>query len=342
MSNMNANKMISTNCGDMSVSLVSTVGSLSMAVCTVAVLSPGDKIGLRRGACLSALGFIFFLSLFDFLNSVALRTRTGSRIRKKYHLKLSDVFDISNKIVSAVQAALSCITGTIVCMWSCTRSFLHASHFMSEAYAWFGASYFFYDIWSMYQVHCNSTESQRQNKGKGYFNNLCYYLKTQPVMIMHHLFIGSFGFLIIVYLRKGLGDCIFGFVYLMELSTPFVSLRGILSRLKMKATNLYRTNGLIMILTFFICRVAMFPYLCYVYSQIIGLPYFEAFLGLPRGCKISIAILLFPQVYWFCLMVIGAIRVFQTEGNLTNNKYIKNTPDVDDNSTESQNGRTNS
>jgi hypothetical protein len=34
------------------------------------------------------------------------------------------------------------------------------------------------------------------------------------------------------YLRGGLGDCVFGFVYLMELSTPFVSFRGILSRLK--------------------------------------------------------------------------------------------------------------
>jgi hypothetical protein len=34
------------------------------------------------------------------------------------------------------------------------------------------------------------------------------------------------------YLRGGLGDCVFGFVYLMELSTPFVSFRGILSKLK--------------------------------------------------------------------------------------------------------------
>jgi Na+/glutamate symporter len=104
------------------------------------------------------------------------------------------------------------------------------------------------------------------------------------------------------YLRGGLGDCIFGFVYLMELSTPFVSFRGILSRLKvslhqfhwlqylacssgkvfhvvsmfqMKSSQLYVINGLVMLVTFFFCRVIMFPYVFYLYSRIVGLSYWE-------------------------------------------------------------------
>lgn len=36
------------------------------------------------------------------------------------------------------------------------------------------------------------------------------------------------------YLRGGLGDCFFGYIYLMEASTPFVSLRGILSKIGLK------------------------------------------------------------------------------------------------------------
>lgn len=56
------------------------------------------------------------------------------------------------RLVSAVQAAFSCVTGAVVCAWSCTRDLMKSSHFMSEAYAWFGAAYFFYDIWSMYMV----------------------------------------------------------------------------------------------------------------------------------------------------------------------------------------------
>lgn len=58
-------------------------------------------------------------------------------------------------------------------------------------------------------------------------------------------------------------------------------------------------------------------------------------MALPRGCKISIAILLLPQMYWFCLMVLGAIKVFRPQnnkqqngctsltGNCGNNKSIK-------------------
>lgn len=98
------------------------------------------------------------------------------------------------RTVSAVQALLSCVTGTVVCVWSCTRNFLRSSHFMSEAYAWFGAAYFFYDIWSMYRVH----SSHDRNYHGCRLARLKDYLTKQPVIVLHHLFIGSFGFLVIV------------------------------------------------------------------------------------------------------------------------------------------------
>lgn len=245
-----------------------------------------------------------------------------------------------------MQAALSCVTGAIVCLWSCTRNFLHSSHFMSEAYAWFGAAYFFYDIWSMYKVYIVTPNTKKSHKKESSDDKINFktspsneelifpdqtnetekngattsetqysftlkndmslidivlsfllYCKDQPIIIMHHIFIGGFGFLVIVvrsltfvlayvglislillffqYLRGGLGDCVFGFVYLMELSTPFVSLRSILSRLKMKSTLLYLINGILMLVTFFVCRILVMPYLCWIYSQTIGLPYWE-------------------------------------------------------------------
>nr|CAD7425735.1 unnamed protein product [Timema monikensis] len=82
-------------------------------------------------------------------------------------------------------------------------------------------------------------------------------------------------FIPLYYLRGSLGDCVFGFVYLMELSTPFVSFRGILSKLKMKSSHLYVVNGLAMLVTFFFCRVVMFPYVCYLYSRLVGLTYWQ-------------------------------------------------------------------
>ncbi|KAJ9595331.1 hypothetical protein L9F63_027284, partial [Diploptera punctata] len=244
-----------------SLLLMSVLGSIGIAAGSVLILGPEDRISLTRGAWLSVLGLIFFVSLFDLLNYVALRTSVGHMFRKKYELTLAEVLDISNKTVSAVQALLSCITGSVVCIWSCTRNFLRSSHFMSEAYAWFGAAYFFYDI-------CHSVFTRRP------------------------------------------GRLYFGFVYLMELSTPFVSFRGILSRLKMKSSQLYIMNGLVMLVTFFFCRVVMFPYVCYLYSQLVGLPYLEAVMSLPIGCKIGITVLMLPQLYWFSLMLYGAVRVF--------------------------------
>ncbi|KAJ9581266.1 hypothetical protein L9F63_023538, partial [Diploptera punctata] len=306
-----------------SLLLMSVLGSIGIAAGSVLILGPEDRISLTRGAWLSVLGLIFFVSLFDLLNYVALKPLWVICFAKSiaffYRLEYLNCVTLAYRTVSAVQALLSCITGSVVCIWSCTRNFLRSSHFMSEAYAWFGAAYFFYDIWSMYRVHSSSTVSN----GHGCrLARLKDYLTKQPIIVLHHLFIGSFGFLVIVYLRGGLGDCIFGFVYLMELSTPFVSFRGILSRLKMKSSQLYIMNGLVMLVTFFFCRVVMFPYVCYLYSQLVGLPYLEAVMSLPIGCKIGITVLMLPQLYWFSLMLYGAVRVFCRRDHITKNARL--------------------
>lgn len=242
---------------------------------------------------------------------------------------------------------------------------------MSESYAWFGAAYFFYDLWSMYKVHIakvadklflvklreaatagtsRAPENGRQaqydsstSNGNGQrsflldyddnnMDNLKYreicdgyeneiqvlqegqpsffqYLKSEPLMVGHHIFIGSFGLSVIVFLRGGLGDCIFSHIYIMEASTPFVSFRSILSTLGMKKHRLYVINGLLMMFTFFVFRILLLPYLLIWYSIKINTPLLAAILALPRGCKISISILFLPQFYWFYLIVRGAMKV---------------------------------
>ncbi|KAI8441859.1 hypothetical protein MSG28_005543 [Choristoneura fumiferana] len=298
---------------------VSNVASLLTALNVVSDLRPEDKITIKRGCALTLLGLVYFTTLFELLNTLAL----SSSLRHKYRLSCGDVLDVNNKLVSAVQALFCCVTGAVVLGWSCARDVVHASHFVSEGYAWFGAAYFFYDIWSMYMVHVNMVLGDVKDKSRKPKNGALaaapaklsptffQYCKHEPVILFHHLFIGGFGFLVIVYLRGGLGDCVFGFVYLMELSTPFVSFRGILSRLKLKATRAYVLNGVLMLLTFLFCRVLSLPYVCYMYSKVIGLSYFETIQSLPTGCKVSIFILLLPQLYWFYLMSAGAVKVFR-------------------------------
>lgn len=340
-------------------SLLYSVGSFALACASLSTLNPSDRISVQKGALLISLGFVYFVALTEFLNKLLLKTALGHNFVKRYRLRVSDVLDITNKLVSAVQAAFSCIAGLFVCRWSCPRNFLHASHFLSESYAWFAASYFFYDLWSMYKIYAaeaaiklkakllgvqsaaadnNNGDAATNGGGKPTtvglhdalddipsvgrgtlsFVNPCKmgipsfakYLASHPLMVFHHLFIGSYGLVVISYLRGGLGDCVFSFMYMMELSTPFVSFRSILSVMGLKQTKLYVINGLVMLVTFFWCRVFLMPYVCYYYSQVISKPFFEAVWNLPWGCKVSILALFLPQLYWFRLMVRGAVKVF--------------------------------
>ncbi|XP_041785485.1 ceramide synthase [Anopheles merus] len=363
-------------------SLLYSVGSFALACASLSTLDPSDRITVQKGALLISLGFVYFVALTEFLNQLLLRTTIGHSFVKRYRLRVSDVLDITNKLVSAVQAAFSCIAGLFVCRWSCPRNFLHASHFLSESYAWFAASYFFYDLWSMYKIYAaeaalklkvklglqSSAAGDNNNQGGGRngtakgddaagnggmekaatlqaledipsvaqgtlsfvtpcklgIPSFAKYLASHPLMVFHHLFIGSYGLVVISYLRGGLGDCVFSFMFMMELSTPFVSFRSILSVMGLKQSKLYVINGLVMLVTFFWCRVFLMPYVCYYYSQVVNKPFLEAVWNLPWGCKVSILALFLPQLYWFRLMVRGAMKVFFPPKNKRNTTIAAN------------------
>lgn len=339
-------------------SLAFTIGSFGMAWGSLMSFSPADRISLQRGAFLSSMGIVYFSSLTHFFNAFLLETSNGLKIRKRFRLKFSDVLDITNRLVSATQALFSSLAGVIVCRYSCAKSFLYGNHYMSEAYAWFGAAYFFYDMWSMYKVHAALTAQKVADKlsqvpgtsklkklnggdggnGKMYENGghrkaeesndsdkqvfvydgnantsgtgFAKYILSNPIMTIHHIFIGSFGLAVITYLKGGIGDCMFSHFYMMELSTPFVSFRSILSRMNMKNSKIYVINGLLMIGTFFVFRVLLLPYLFYAYSTFANISLWQAITTIPRVSKISIGILFIPQYYWFYLMMLGATKVF--------------------------------
>ncbi|VEN57421.1 unnamed protein product [Callosobruchus maculatus] len=314
--------------------------ALLTSILTVNDLEWDSHISTGRGIVLFFCGLVFFTSLYLALNVLFIHTAQGRRISKIYKLSYGDVIDISNKEVSAVQALFCCITGGTSVCHSCSRNPLRSSHYISEAYGWFGAAYFLYDIWSMYKVY--AAKHIQPDTGAGdthpaldrFMRKLFMivaYLKHNAMIVGHHIFIGGFGFLVITSLRGDFGDCFFGFVYLMEASTPFVSLRGILSKIGMKNSTVYVMNGLVMLAVFFVCRIAMFPYTIYLYSRSIGTDFISAVQTLPKGCLVSIAILLIPQVYWFHLMLIGATKVLKKSASNNNNlrnvknmKHVKN------------------
>jgi len=96
---------------------------------------------------------------------------------------------------------------------------------------------------------------------------------------------------------------------IMEASTPFVSLRAILYNLHLRHSMAYVINGLVMVLAFFSCRLLIYPWFYYVYASSLGVTMLEALKTTPFRCASFMIFAILPQIYWFRIMVLGALKV---------------------------------
>ncbi|MCL4136393.1 UNVERIFIED_CONTAM: hypothetical protein GTU68_004185 [Idotea baltica] len=128
-------------------------------------------------------------------------------------------------------------------------------------------------------------------------------------MVIHHILMVGLFFPILVKCVS-MGNFIAGCFFLMELSSIFVNLRFILSKIGMKRSTLYLINGIFMMATFALCRVLIFPfmYFCYLYQQsyMLKLSYTETFLKVPVVCHLSSILIMIPQIYWLSNIIKGA------------------------------------
>ncbi|GCC39276.1 hypothetical protein chiPu_0022844 [Chiloscyllium punctatum] len=95
-----------------------------------------------------------------------------------------------------------------------------------------------------------------------------------------------------------------------EVSTPFVCLGKVLIQYRQQHTLLHKLNGIMMLATFFICRILLFPYMYWVYGRELGIPLYRVPLELPPHYNLAAFLLLAPQLYWFSLICRGAWRLF--------------------------------
>ena len=96
---------------------------------------------------------------------------------------------------------------------------------------------------------------------------------------------------------------------IMESSTPFVSMRAILYNLNLRHSWIYVVNGLIMVIIFFLCRIAVYPWFYYVHGSARGLTTLEAVISTPPRCALWMILVLILQLHWFRIMFLGAIKV---------------------------------
>lgn len=65
------------------------------------------------------------------------------------------------------------------------------------------------------------------------------------------------------------------------------------------------------LLTFFTCRIALFPYMYWAYGQHYGIPLCSVPFALPLYANLGNLCILAPQVYWFALLCMKGYRLYR-------------------------------
>ncbi|XP_028396711.1 protein FAM57A-like [Dendronephthya gigantea] len=200
-------------------------------------------------------------------------------------------FVISQRLVSLFQALFASCVGLQVilrCEDVMKERFLSINY-----YTWFGVSYFYYDIGAMFLGSYHSFPNQNLKEIYPRF------FAKNWLIVLHHIFVPLFGFPIIVFYRRGLGDFFVGCIFFAEVSTPFVSIHAILKQLDMQRSRIFKVNGCFLATSFFLGRILIFPYMYHNYANYSKISTWQVPLKIPLLCNISCLGLLTLQLFWF-------------------------------------------
>uniref|UniRef100_A0A0F7ZB17 Protein FAM57A n=3 Tax=Crotalinae TaxID=8710 RepID=A0A0F7ZB17_CROAD len=249
-----------------------------------------------------ALGLLFFPALF------AAFTRSLSWLAPAWSLK--DRLVLSSRLVSTIQAIMATLSGLVV-IFSC-KDVVHDRHWIAREYIWIVVSYMTYDIYVMYLCYWHKSQEKGPAGGNYSWKILRSFLQKERLMVTHHLFILFVLTPVATHLRGELGDFFVGCIFTAELSTPFVSLGKILIQVKMQDSLLHKINGILILVTFFLCRILLFPYMYWAYGRQMNLPIYEVPFRIPLHCNVANAFLIAPQIYWFVLICRKAMRLYSS------------------------------
>lgn len=219
------------------------------------------------------------------------------------------VFSLS-RLVSALHASLATAAGVTV-VSSCS-DVMTDSHWLVNSFVLFGAPYMAFDIYAMYLSYYH-IERVRGKSSHHSLRMVRAFLVKDWTLVLHHVALILVFMPIILFFRRGLGDFFIGCMFTTECSTPFVSLGKILIQLRLDDTRLHRVNGFIVLLTFFTCRILLFPFMYWMYGRQFGIPLYRVAFHLPLQCNVGNLVILAPQVYWFVLLLRKANRLYQRQ-----------------------------
>ncbi|XP_034024637.1 TLC domain-containing protein 3A-like, partial [Thalassophryne amazonica] len=214
------------------------------------------------------------------------------------------------RLVSSIHASLATAAG-LTDVTSCS-DVMTDSHWLINWFVSFGASYMASDIYLMYLSHYyfQGVKGHASAFSKHSLQTVKAFLIKDWMLVLHHLTLLLVFLPITLFFRRGLGDFFIGCFFTTEMSTPFVSITKILLQLGLDNTRLHRING-IFVLTFFMCRILIFPIMYYVYGRQYEIPLHKVAFHLPIKCNVGNLVILVPQIYWFILLFRKSIRLYK-------------------------------
>ena len=81
-------------------------------------------------------------------------------------------------------------------------------------------------------------------------------------------------------------------------------------------------NGIMMLLSFFACRVMLFPILYWWYSSILGLSLISTIISIPCWVHAATISLWLPQLFWFNKMLRGSLKVIRGRKTLSEDSPV--------------------
>uniref|UniRef100_A0A8C7Y0G8 TLC domain containing 3Bb n=1 Tax=Oryzias sinensis TaxID=183150 RepID=A0A8C7Y0G8_9TELE len=253
-----------------------------------------------------AAGSVFFPGLF-LLSKQCLKSIPALRWSE------GDAVIVSARLVSSIQAVMASSAGYIIA--SSCKDIIEDQHWLTSTYIMFAVPYFVYDIYAMFMCYWYKLRVKGHEEAAAAPQHmrsaLGSYLRREFLMVLHHVVMVTICFPVSVFYRQGKGDYFQGIMFMAEFSTPSVCLGKILIQYKQQHTLLHKVNGALMLITFFIFRVLLFPYLYYAYGRYASIPFHMVPLSVPWYCNLGAALLMAPQLYWFSLICRGALRLFR-------------------------------
>lgn len=265
-------------------------------------------MSLLGAATETALAIGLFSATFHLLAS----TLSSASVAKRLNITKVTGYDMACKLVSAMFAVAASSSGAFLMFFAdIVPSKVHPllSHIFLVVIA-----YFIYDLYAMFRVF----EVQKRPE-ETTLSLLSRFSKAKPLLIVHHVAVGCvFTPMMTTRMDHEPGELMVACALIFEASTPFVSLRAVLSYLDLKKSLLYVVNGLVMVVMFFSCRILIYPVFYLSYARQKGISFVQALGSTPNCCVVFMTLCFLPQVYWFYVMVKGAAKVLEQRKETSN------------------------